>query len=883
MVADRGLMDLVVTHINADFDALGSMVAARKLYPGARLAFTGSQERSVREFMSVYKDILDIESEKECRTDDVDRLIIVDTRHTGRIGKFKELAGKKGIEIHIYDHHPEVEGDVKADKDTWKSTGATITILVQMIKRRRKCISPVEATIMALGIYEETGNLTFPSTTVDDIEAAAFLLSEGADLRTVSHYLRRELTDDEMELLVCLLHSTEVTEVRGMKVAVAAVESSKYAGELAVITHKLLEIENFNVLFVVVKVMDKVQIVGRSRQPEIDVGSVLRKLGGGGHPAAAYCSIKNTTLGKVKRALISLIKKKIVPRRAARDIMSTPVCTVESSQCIEDVKRTMLSLQLNSMPVLEDGNLVGIVTSHDLDKAISQGFERSPVKGYMSGQPVTISPNASLYEIQRIILENGAGALPVLQKGRLVGIVTRTDLLRSLHRDLFLKPGLETARAQEEPANLSWKIQATLPPRVIEVLKTSGSIADQCGFNAFVAGGFVRDLVLGVPNFDVDLVVEGEGIAYARLLAAKFGAKIVTYQKFKTAAIVMKDGFRLDVATARTEYYEYPAALPTVKAVGSIRYDLYRRDFTINTMAIRLNRKRFGELIDFFGGMRDIKEKKIRILHNLSFVDDPTRIFRAVKFEQRYDFKIEENTEHLIETAVSMDMFKRVHCQRIRDEIIGILSEPSPLKGLLRMNDLHELRFIHPRMRLNKRLVRLLKTAQTECVTFRASYGNHAFRPWVVFLAILLSQLDRDELIEVCRKFCFSNEVYQKLIMVKVNATPVTHRLKSRKRMAPHHIYRLLKPLSYEVIICMRAMSSNRIIHERIDRFLHDYDNVKLKISGKNLLALGAKPGPVLGEILDELLYRKLDKGFETVEEELKEAKAILHKACLSQ
>ncbi|MGH7207545.1 MAG: hypothetical protein ACREI2_15205, partial [Nitrospiraceae bacterium] len=169
-----------------------------------------------------------------------------------------------------------------------------------------------------------------------------------------------------------------------------------------------------------------------------------------------------------------------------------------------------------------------------------------------------------------------------------------------------------------------------LPSRVFQVLEQAGELAEQTSVSAFVVGGFVRDLLLGRPNLDLDLVIEGDGIAYAQALARAAKAELKIHDRFGTAVIVFPDGFKLDVATARTEYYEYPAALPTVER-SSIRKDLYRRDFTINTLAIRLNASHFGELIDFYGGQRDLKEKTIRVLHSLSFVEDPTRVFRAVR------------------------------------------------------------------------------------------------------------------------------------------------------------------------------------------------------------------------------------------------------------
>ena len=179
------------------------------------------------------------------------------------------------------------------------------------------------------------------------------------------------------------------------------------------------------------------------------------------------------------------------------------------------------------------------------------------------------------------------------------------------------------------------------------------------GFHAHLVGGFVRDLLLRIDNFDIDIVIEGDGIRFAKELARRFGARTRVHKEFGTAKVLFPGGFKVDVASARLEYYRAPAALPIVEH-SSLKLDLYRRDFTINTLAISLNTNTFGELIDFFGAQRDIKEKSIRVLHSLSFVEDPTRVFRAVRFEQRFRFHIGKFTVNLIKNAVKMSFLAKI-------------------------------------------------------------------------------------------------------------------------------------------------------------------------------------------------------------------------------
>ena len=169
--------------------------------------------------------------------------------------------------------------------------------------------------------------------------------------------------------------------------------------------------------------------------------------------------------------------------------------------------------------------------------------------------------------------------------------------------------------------------------------KKIGKTAEDFNYNAYVIGGFVRDLFLYRSNEDIDVVIEGDGIAFARQFSKEMGTRVHTHEKFGTAVVIFPDGFKIDVASARMEYYKFPAALPTVE-MSSLKLDLFRRDFTINTLAIELNPEKFGKLLDFFSAQKDIKDKVLRVLHNLSFVEDPTRVFRALRFEQRFGFTI---------------------------------------------------------------------------------------------------------------------------------------------------------------------------------------------------------------------------------------------------
>ncbi len=877
------MTDLITTHANADFDALASMVAARKLYPGARLVLPGSQERAVREFMSLCSDLVKIEYEKDASLENVTRLIIVETRLKNRIGKMAQLAGKKGVEVHIYDHHPRTSEDIKAARDIYKKTGASTTILVELIKDGEIKISPLEATIMALGIYEDTGSLSFPTTTREDIDMVSFLISKGADLHLVSSYLRRELTEKELGLLALLIQSTEVHIINSVHVAIASITSEEYVDDLSLLAHKLEEAENFNLIFLMVQTRDRVQFIARSGVPFVNVAKAAALFGGGGHPTAAGAVIKDMNLSEVKAKLIEYLRSHIHADIRAKELVAGRPVELEIDEPVSSAREKLARSSSEYGVVKVKGLLEGIAALKDLDRAISLGFGHARVKGYMSRKVFPVKPDTSVYAIQDTIQEKGVGCVPVFDGSNLLGLVTRSDILRAFHGKLFaVVSGDEMNNVHHVSVNLSPKIKKSFPGKMAELLKFAGRLAEEMGFTAFAVGGFVRDLLLGVTNFDIDIVIEGNAIEYAKRLSKEFCGVYVYHKRFGTATVFFPcppgimpskscgGKFRIDIAMTRTEIYERPAALPTVK-FGPIENDLYRRDFTINAMAFRLSRHHFGELLDPFNGRADLKEGAIRALHDLSFVDDPTRIFRAVRFEQRFDFRIEPHTEDLIKKAVGLKMVDRTQKQRIREELIAILSEEKPLKAVRRLSELNELRFIDPDLTLKSKNIELFSAAGEALAWHDNTHTGkrHAIERWLVYLAVLLDELDPARIKKICGDFVFRKVDAAKLISYKKNGENVLAVLSKKKKLRPSEVYVHLDGLSHEAMVALMAKTRSQTARRRIVSYMTKYAHVKLDLRGDDLKKAGIEPGPHFKELIRKTLHAKLDGKIKTKDGEL--------------
>ncbi len=866
-------MEVITTHVNADFDAMGSMIAAKKLYPEAVLVFPGSQERTLREFFvksTVY--IYDFKRLRDVDVNQVKRLILVDTRQFSRIGKFQEIVNRPDLEIHIYDHHPDSEDDINGQVMEIKPLGATVTILTQLIRERQIRLTAEEATVMSLGIFEDTGSFTFNSTTPEDFEAAAYLRRCGADLNVVADMVAQELTAEQVSLLNELLLSARTYNIQGVEVCIATVSVEKYVGDFAVLVHKLKDIENLDVIFALAAMDDRIYLVARSRIPELNVGLVAAYFGGGGHSTAASATIRDMTLIQAEDRLVEVLRSQINPFPMAEHLMTNTVISADADTPIGEAAQTMVKYNINAMPVMENGAIVGLVNRQVLEKAIFHGLDQVLVRELMSQDFFTVQSTATLLEIQTYLVENQQRILPVVQEDRVVGVITRRDLLNFLVTDRSNVP----RALYDDPAQSHWSkrkniigiVMEQLPKEVIRTLKDLGQLAERLHFKAYAVGGFVRDLLLRHPNLDIDIVIEGDGIEFARAFAEEHRVRVRAHKKFNTAVLIFPNGQRVDVATARFEYYQYPAALPIVE-FGSLKMDLYRRDFTINTLAIALNPNSFGYLIDFFGGQRDLKERVIRILHNLSFVEDPTRILRAIRFEQRFGFRIGKQAVALIRNAVRMGLIQKLGGRRMFHEMQLILKEEDPSPALRRMAEFGVLAVISPKMRFDQKMEELFQRLKELISWYQLSFLDEPLERWWVYLIGLFSGLTPDALAEVWERLQLPSNQQERILWTYDKVEELLRGFFQLPDHRPSDIYRALQLLRPEELLYMMARAQKEAITRAISHYFHRYSHVTTELRGRDLKALGILPGRIYKTMLDELLDARLNGDVKNRQEEV--------------
>lgn len=870
-------LTIITTHINADFDAMASMLAAQKLYPDAQVVFPGSQEKNLRNFFiqsMVY--LFNIIEIKNIDFSYVTKLILVDTKRKGRIGKLAEIIKKYNPEIHIYDHHPAKNDDIKGSIEICRSTGATTTILVEIIESKNIDISPEEATIMCLGIYEDTGSFSFPSTTESDFRAAAFLLSKGANLNAVSSMIEREISPEQVSMLNDMIQSANHFNINGVDIVITTVTSDHYFPDFAFLVHKMIKMENLKAIFALALMENKVYVVARSRTDDVDTGEILSLLGGGGHPFAAAATIKEKTLAQTEQKLFDILYTKVNPRHIARNLMSFPVISTSSATSCAEAKNLLTRYNINALLITQsngsENKLVGFITRQIIEKALYHKLNKIPVSEYMSSEIAYVSPEADLVEIQEKIIEHKQRVLPVMEKGEIQGVITRTDLLKVLvqqthsNNDINLTSDQKQGRVRTK--SIVHLINERLSNRIIETLKNLGETARQLGYGAYVIGGFVRDLFLYRKNEDIDIVIEGNGIEFAKTYAKKSGARIHSHKKFGTAVIIFPDGFKIDVASARTEYYKFPASLPVVE-MSSIKMDLFRRDFTINTLAIHLNPDKFGRLIDFFSAQKDIKDKALRVLHNLSFVEDPTRVFRALRFEQRFGFAIGKLTSSLIENAVKMDFFKRLSGKRVFSELKLILQEENPTPAVMRLMDYNLLNVIHPSITIDKKLKAHLRIAKKVIDWHDLLFFEEPYEKWIVYFLTIIRQCNRETTIEICKNMEIAPRYGKLFYNRRFEAERQLYLLQQNPDVNNSDVYTMVSEFSTELILYMMTFAGPEKVKKAISNYHTNLRHVTLNIKGKDLIKMGIAPGPVFRKTFKAVLDARLNGMIKSRDEEL--------------
>ncbi len=545
------------------------------------------------------------------------------------------------------------------------------------------------------------------------------------------------------------------------------------------------------------------------------------------------------------------------------DLMSRGVQTVEPGAPLDAIIHRLRRIGHEGFPVVENGRVIGLLTLRDADRAMEHGLGSLTARDVMSAGEVTLRPEDPVLLLERRMVESGWGQIPVVNDdGKLIGVVTRTDLIKhwaQIHPSAEA-PGFPASQVERIDAA---QIVAVLGQSVARLIERIAQEAQTQRIDLYMVGGVVRDLLLQRRNDDIDFVVEGDAIRFAQDLQERYGGKIHSYRPFGTATWLLVgnsfpqgariDGDHLpehvDFATARNEFYEHPTALPTVYS-GSIKLDLQRRDFTINTLAVQLS-PTSGRILDFYGGLSDLRAGLIRVLHSLSFVDDPTRILRAVRFERRLGFQIEPRTVQLIETA--LPMLRRITGERVRGELTLLLGEADPAGSFLLLQARGILQAIHPAFAVPDDLAAHFERVRST----PPPWSMRPLDPTDMQWCLMLANVPAHELDDLCARLALGKGLSETILA----AARLVQNLDGLTDPATptSQIVARLEGIGDVALYVAWTIVENALARERIWQYANQWQKVQPKTDGHALLARGIKPGPCFAAILSRLRAARLD------------------------
>ncbi|WP_088103532.1 CBS domain-containing protein [Halalkalibacter urbisdiaboli] len=840
-------MRYVLSHVNIDFDGFASLYAATLLYPKSIMVMPDTQHPTVRQYLSIYRDHFTYISIKDINWENVEELILVDVANPKRVGLPSSLP--EHIHISVYDHHPPDENNIKANKQQIEQVGATITLLLEQLISQGYAPTEIEATLFGLGLYTDTGSFAFSHTTSRDLEVASFLLKNGMNLELVNRFSEQLLLNQEQQILQSLLRNIETFKMDGQVIGLTRFEQVTYLGGLASLTHKAIDAANVDGLVSIVKMGQHVYVIARSQSERVNVRTLITQLGGNGHEKAASATIKKSEIAPVYTKVKALLQTMIRSAITAQLFMVSPVKTVSTQLTINEVAEKMFQYGHTGFPVVDEHEkVVGIISRRDIDKASHHQLGHAPVKAFMTEKPITLSPSATLEEIQETMIQYNIGRVPIVSEEQLVGIISRTDVIEILHNKNHRNSLINSAITVQKH-NVSEHLIQQLDKNLFHLLKQIGQEADIKNVQAFLVGGIVRDLLLERTNEDIDLVIEGDGIAFAHHLHQKYGGSLKEHDTFGTASWTTNSGEKLDIVSCRTEYYALPASLPTVK-LSNLKEDLARRDFTINAMAIKLNTTSFGVLVDLYQGMEDLVKREIRILHNLSFIEDPTRIFRAARFAARFRYHLAAQTEKLARSSVSY--LSKLSINRIIHELELVFKESSFIQAVY---ILQELTVFEHLLKTKTENIQIIQLEQITTIHKAVDYFD-----WFAFLTSLIFKEDnwKQELTKYAIKSThqtFLEELERLVTYFKETEA---------KNITFGSFHQNMKQVSYRALLFFSNFTEATCF---IRNYLERRKDVKPFLNGHDLKQFGIPQGPIYSTCLLELECLMLDDKITSFEE----------------
>jgi tRNA nucleotidyltransferase (CCA-adding enzyme) len=847
---------VILGHVGADFDCVASMAGLSRLYTGAAAVLPTSLEPNVEEFLRLYEGRFRFQRipVSALLKEEIDTVILADTIVALRLGDYGALLSRKNVRIVAYDHHELSSTSLQhIDEGHIQKCGATASLVTAALREQFVPVNPDEATLLALGIYEDTGSLLFPETTAFDVEQAAYLLKAGASLSMVARFVTTYLVPKQQAALESALTSVSVQTVAGAQIAFATVQAPRNVGNLSVIVHRLSQIVRADALFLLYRTPEAMYVLGRSDR-FLNVAELLAPLGGAGRIHAAACILRdNTSIETAREHIVESISARRTQRRqVVREIMTPDPVVIPDDTPASEALQTMVNLGFSVLPVQHEGTLAGIVAKKALEKTSLERLREKPVRYFLNTRLPVVSPLVTAEELVQAFGEYGTGLLLVMEERRLIGVISRSDVLRYLNRTSQPQAVVGVGGMRKISCSDLDRLGGV---GTAETLARIGRTGEAAGNPSYLVGGSVRDVLLGVPPKDFDIVTEKDVSGVATAVAHAFDTEVISYGRFMTHKVHI-GGREYDFASARLEYYDFPGSLPTVAPAPLVK-DLLRRDFTINALAMSLASSDFGTVLDATGGLSDLTSQIVRITYPDSFIEDPARILRAVATQARLGFKLEDGTAAKAHEALELGLLNVRRNKRAQDEFKEMLVGGYTVACLEGLSPLGYSLLGLPLARPRSSKLSLLRELDRSRSDRQWGVGAPL---WVAPLLVLLGDLPADELRGILKDFGMNDRLSAACRSWQQKERTLRRLVRSRARrvsLIAERLQGLPAPI-IRILAARLALVGKTGESEYLQDVLVRSHEPAL-LSGKDVLGLGVCEGPKVGRRLDQVRRLQLD------------------------
>ena len=856
---------LIVFPHNADLDHLG---AARCLLLRERDA---SILHPVRFRQNAWETARKLDWFKTVKFDDIDfsalkTVYLVGITHLRQNQEFVEAVGKVSPRIVVMADRPATL-PFAVENEICDSMSLTAW-LVNRLRDNQLHFSSDDMQIFRLAVTEKTWAGLSGRVKSEDHKALAFLGRQAMSPGKIANTVVLGMHDGQTSLYRNMLKNIEDIQPGYWPVTLIAVRAGNHVQDIEPVVDTIWSDISPPILLLMLTFGNFTRVWCRSSVSQIDFRDIFADFRPTRLRNWVYFHFSGIGHEQNRSRVLQHLEKNLHPDLTAGDIMSASPQCIDWNASVRSAFDTMLKFNIMSLIVMQNSEFAGIVTRRDLDRALQMNLLDSEIGPYVPTSVPIVSPATPVRVLKNLMVRYNLTRLPVLQDSKVVGIITTHELLRALPDYLPLPhdflPLAEQATLPA-PGELEKLLKLVFSLRIYHLLHRIGRFAEQKGVNAFAVGGFVRDLLLERQNFDIDIVIIGDAMPFVVELSREFSCEYKVFDRFHTARIYLED-LKIDFSSARIEHYSDPGALPQIEFSG-LSNDLYRRDFTINALALALNPEHYLELKDFFGGYNDLVNRRIRILHSFSFLEDPPRLFRAIRFAGRFNFALEQDTQRAFELAISREAPEKLSLKRIGAEISRCLNEDRPQQIVADLFSAGLMKYLSPEMidadilpgrfKLIKSLIRRFKPLGEE-IDDEAIF-------WTGILSVIRNNNAEEILDNLGTNHSRRRLIVQALAAIK-SVPAVVNKTDDSDAIG---LFNLLHELSLETLLSLMAFSLDKRNARKILHFIMNLRAIRCGISGQDLIDSGVRPGPHMRHIFKHIIEQKLTGSHFTHEEEL--------------